>query len=255
VSAPNTHAFNSMASNPAASNAPLPDHSRVTGSAILRWIPALLAASLALLLSTWFMAQLISPKLQNKASISSLQSIDFIRPPQFETINEPEPEVEQFIPPPPAPSLAPPTENALSLIPLERPKALDLNPAQLPLKANLNLNISQLEIAPSPTMVQPTKISTLKPSFNEDLFPLLTPGPKYPRRARRAKISGWVNISFTITPKGTVTELVILAAEPEGIFEQTTLNTVKKWKFKPQLLAGKATARQVVQTIKFEPIK
>ena len=250
-----TPASNRPAPNTPVSNTPAPMHPRAAGSSSLRWIPALLAASLSLLLSTWFMAQLISPKLQNKASISSLQSIDFIRPPQSETSNEPEPEIEQFIPPPPAPSLAPPTENPLSLIPLERPKAFDLNPAQIPLKANLNLNISQLDITLTPTMTQPTKISTLKPSFNEDLFPLLTPGPKYPRRARRAKISGWVNISFTITPKGTVTELVILAAEPEGIFDQTTLNTVKKWKFKPQLLAGKATARQVVQTIKFEPEK
>lgn len=228
-----------------------PKHRYFISAFSLRWIIALLCAGLSLLLSTWFMAQLISPKLQNSVSLSSLQSIDFIRPPQLDSVDDPEPEIEQVIPPPPAPSLAPPTENALSLMPLERPKAFDLSPTQIPLKANLNLNISQLDIAPAPSVTPAIKISSPTPSFNEDLFPLLTPNPKYPRRARRAKISGWVNISFTITPQGTVTDLVILAAEPEGIFDQTTLNTVKKWKFKPQLLAGKATARQVVQTIHF----
>ena len=57
--------------------------------------------------------------------------------------------------------------------------------------------------------------------------------PKYPKSALQNGIEGWVEVQFTVTESGSVNNVKILNQEPGQVFEQATINAVKKWKFVP----------------------
>ena len=57
--------------------------------------------------------------------------------------------------------------------------------------------------------------------------------PRYPSRAVKNQIEGWVEISFSIDTKGLPFDLKVLSSEPEGIFDKAALKSVQKWRFSP----------------------
>jgi protein TonB len=76
--------------------------------------------------------------------------------------------------------------------------------------------------------------------------------PPYPYRARERGIEGIVQLKLLVNQDGSVGEVTIIAARPEGIFEETVRETVPKWKFSPGKLAGEAVAAWVVTNVRFE---
>jgi TonB family protein len=55
--------------------------------------------------------------------------------------------------------------------------------------------------------------------------------PKYPSRAERKGIEGWVHLSFAIQPDGSVNEVKVMASEPEGVFEREAVAALTRWRF------------------------
>jgi TonB family protein len=55
--------------------------------------------------------------------------------------------------------------------------------------------------------------------------------PRYPPRAERRGIEGWVHLSFAIQPDGSVTEVKVMAAEPEGMFDREAIAALSRWRF------------------------
>jgi protein TonB len=209
--------------------------------ALTRWGVALSLAVSGVLFTSFLINQLITPH-EIEKRIYKFLSVDFVRiQPDSASIQEPE-----AVNPPKEPELPPPNQLTQALI--DAPKIPELTLSASPLNAiSIPLQLSPPKFNPSPAPKQ----NKVEPRFDEQLFPLLTPSPAYPHRAKRARIEGWVNISFTIETDGSVSNIQVLSAEPEGIFERSTLKTVAQWKYKPQLLAGKPSARRVVQTINF----
>lgn len=66
--------------------------------------------------------------------------------------------------------------------------------------------------------------------------------PVYPRRALQRGIEGFVDVAYDVTAYGTTTNLHILHAEPEGVFEKAALAAVAKWKFRPQMVDDEPVA-------------
>lgn len=64
------------------------------------------------------------------------------------------------------------------------------------------------------------------------IIPHGTMMPPYPDLAAREKIEGWVTVEFTILENGCVQDVVVLDAEPKGVFEETTVKTVYQWKYR-----------------------
>ena len=85
-----------------------------------------------------------------------------------------------------------------------------------------------------------------------DIIPLVRIQPQYPRRAAIAKIEGWVEMEFTITETGSVTDPKVLNANPPRIFDREAIRAILKWKFKPRVIDGQAVARRATQTIDFK---
>ena len=71
--------------------------------------------------------------------------------------------------------------------------------------------------------------------------------PAYPAAARAAGIEGQVSVSYDVTAAGRVANAVVVAAEPDGVFEAAALATVRSWRFRPATERGVPVAvpRQV----------
>jgi len=82
--------------------------------------------------------------------------------------------------------------------------------------------------------------------------PLVRVEPDYPPRAQQRGIEGWVEVEFTITSIGTVEDPKVLRANPPGIFEQSTLRAVRRWRYNPQVVNGRPVARRERTRIRFQ---
>lgn len=207
------------------------------------WLLAVSAGLLVSILIIWLMTQLITPQTVTP-NTAQLLAIEFIQiQPARKDLTRAEMNDTTPAKPPELPA------------PMNIP-AFDMTITQAAQEPMLPLAIEQPVFSADierPVFKPMAVQSDLEPpAFDEALYPVQTSKPVYPSRAKRAGIEGWVNVAFTITTEGTVRDIEILAAQPQGVFENTTLNTIKHWRYKPQLLSGKPTARRVMQTIKFE---
>jgi protein TonB len=90
---------------------------------------------------------------------------------------------------------------------------------------------------------------------DRDVIPLVRINPEYPERARSRGIEGWVQVTFTITPAGTVADAKVVDADPKGLFERAALEAIGRWKYNPKVVDGRAMERRgvaVVLTFKLE---
>lgn len=75
--------------------------------------------------------------------------------------------------------------------------------------------------------------------------------PIYPRKARKEGVYGRVVLKFLVEPNGHVSRPTIQEANPAGYFEQTALEAIRHWRFKPGMYRGKAVATWVVMPVQF----
>jgi TonB family protein len=61
---------------------------------------------------------------------------------------------------------------------------------------------------------------------------------KYPSRALEHSIEGWVEIGYTVTPKGKVVDVKALRADPAGVFEAAATDAVVRMSYKPAVKDG-----------------
>jgi protein TonB len=67
--------------------------------------------------------------------------------------------------------------------------------------------------------------------------------PAYPARAVDEEIEGWVLVRFTIAADGSVLAPEVMDASPKRIFDKSALDAVRRWKYRPTMLGGRAVAR------------
>ena len=83
--------------------------------------------------------------------------------------------------------------------------------------------------------------------IHSDIIPLVRVNPQYPMRAAQRGIEGWVEVEFTITPAGTVSDPVVIGAKPKGMFNRAALRAIRKWKYNPRMENGVAVERPGVK--------
>ena len=71
-------------------------------------------------------------------------------------------------------------------------------------------------------------------------LPLVRVEPQYPPQAQRRKLEGWVQVRFTISTAGSVKDATVIKSS-DTVFERNALQAVNKWKYQPQIQAGKPT--------------
>ncbi len=70
-----------------------------------------------------------------------------------------------------------------------------------------------------------------------DYLPIVRVAPIYPARALSRGVEGYVDMGFTVTTAGTVTDPVVLFST-SSLFERAATRAVLKFKYKPRVVDG-----------------
>lgn len=89
---------------------------------------------------------------------------------------------------------------------------------------------------------------SLSAGSDRDTIPLVRVPPDYPQRAISRGLEGWVQVQFTITGTGSVTDAVVVKSSNK-IFEEAALKSIARWRYNPKIEGGVAVDRVGVQTI------
>ena len=83
-----------------------------------------------------------------------------------------------------------------------------------------------------------TAPQSVLPMSNNIMTPLIRTTPNYPSRALQRGLEGFVELSFTVGRFGSVINLVVITAEPEGVFDRAALQAIRRWKYSPAMNNG-----------------
>jgi len=72
--------------------------------------------------------------------------------------------------------------------------------------------------------------------------------PQYPPQAARKGLEGWVKVQFTISTAGSVRDAVVVESS-DSVFERAAINAVNKWKYQPQMKAGKPVETSDIRVV------
>jgi protein TonB len=76
--------------------------------------------------------------------------------------------------------------------------------------------------------------------------------PEYPRAAQRRNITGWVDVSFTVTERGDVVDVGIMNSDPGDIFNEAATDAISQWRFEPSIENGLAVPKRVAVRLSFD---
>jgi protein TonB len=75
--------------------------------------------------------------------------------------------------------------------------------------------------------------------------------PRYPMSARRMGQSGQVLLRLFVDAEGAVREVNVVRAEPPGVFENASVEAVRRWRFSPALARGAAVGMWMTLPVRF----
>ena len=108
------------------------------------------------------------------------------------------------------------------------------------------------QAAPPPAPVQQAAEAAPPPpqraTASNELRPISTPSPNYPREAAARRRAGSVEVEFTVGTDGSVTSSRVVNASPPRIFDREALQAINKWRFQP--VGSPVTSRR---TFNFQP--
>ena len=84
-------------------------------------------------------------------------------------------------------------------------------------------------------------------SGDGEYLPIVKVAPIYPRRALSRGIEGYVIVEFTVTRNGSVSNPIVVEAEPPKIFDKAAVDAALKFKYKPRVIDGEPTEVEGVQ--------
>lgn len=210
---------------------------------------ALIGALIVTGILFWLMQGLINASDSKPVIAETAATLDYIR-------------VTEEPPPPPPPAIQ------RQLAPektVPRPQAAVLSIAQVRFPDREN---------PAPTLDLPVSVSGLLQSdgiltgvaggdalaafaqgqqgfTGQDLVPISSARPRYPRSAATRQIEGWVELIFVIGGEGRVRNVRVLDASPRGIFEDAAVHAMSRWLYAPYYVNGVPVAREATQLFRF----
>ena len=88
-------------------------------------------------------------------------------------------------------------------------------------------------------------------TVDTDTIPLVRIEATYPIRAKERGIEGWVQVKFTISPRGTVVDRSVISYQLSSIFNQSALRAIRRWKYNPKIVNGKPVSRTLMVKLDF----
>ncbi|NVK25152.1 MAG: TonB family protein [Gammaproteobacteria bacterium] len=84
-----------------------------------------------------------------------------------------------------------------------------------------------------------------------DATPIFRQEPKFPTKAARDGIEGWVQLKFDINELGNVENVEVIDSEPKRVFDREAKKALRKWRYNPKVVDGKAL-RQTGLTVQLD---
>lgn len=166
-----------------------------------------------------FMAYLVSGGVKRYDGSAAAPLIEIV-------MDKPESSVRERsrVPPPPPPLIQP-------------PKALPVEPDPADVESpGISLDLPAVDLSGMNVSVgEPAALFR-----DNEAMPIVRSQPRYPPKAARAGKEGYVTLRFTISEVGTVEEIEIVEAEPKRLFDREARRALRKWKYKPKVVDGKA---------------
>ncbi len=75
--------------------------------------------------------------------------------------------------------------------------------------------------------------------------------PVYPESARKRGVEGWVELAFTVTPKGTVEDVEVRNASPAEVFDDAAVRAIRQWRFEPVERNGQKVSQRALLRLRF----
>ncbi len=75
--------------------------------------------------------------------------------------------------------------------------------------------------------------------------------PEYPREALRGRQQGWVEVEFTVSREGSVSDIQVVAARPPRVFDRAAIRVMQDWRFEPRVENGEPVASRLRQRFDF----
>ena len=82
-----------------------------------------------------------------------------------------------------------------------------------------------------PELLAANKLAVEDNASTPDYETVHTAQPKYPWKARRKGLEGYVRLEFSLDEKGQVENVAVIDAYPEKVFDRAAMKAMKKWKF------------------------
>jgi len=77
--------------------------------------------------------------------------------------------------------------------------------------------------------------------------------PVYPKKALENQVSGQVQVRISVDAQGRVKGAAIVSSTPAGVFDQSVLTAVSRWRFKPPPAAAGAVDASTITSVVFKP--
>jgi TonB family protein len=75
--------------------------------------------------------------------------------------------------------------------------------------------------------------SSIAKTTSDMAMPVIRIEPTYPINAAKEGLNGYVQMSFDISPTGSVTNVNVIKASPKGVFDASAVEALKLWKYQP----------------------
>jgi TonB family protein len=75
--------------------------------------------------------------------------------------------------------------------------------------------------------------------------------PVYPAKAELNRVTGWVELDFTVAEDGAVKDIAVHASSNPGVFDAAAVGALSQWRYKPVQRDAKAVAQRARIRIRF----
>ena len=191
----------------------------------IRWLISLCLAGFVTLGLFYFMQALIATGGELEQNTNIVRIVDATMP---EIVMEVIREVERPEPIEDVPETPPPPDRNIDM-----DNADNLNIARENINMDIGLDIGAAGIS----------------ATDGDMLPLVNIQPQYPTRAAQRGIEGWCLVSFTVTETGGVRDVVVVDAEPRGMFDSASIRAAERFRFQPRVVNGEPVAVPNIQYV------
>lgn len=192
----------------------------------IRWFVSMVLALVITLVLFYLMQALIATGQKTESTLTIVKMVDATMPDiemeVFREIEKPQPLAEVDTAPPEIPDRQ---------VSMDSGPALNIQRAAVNIEADLAIGGASISIT------------------DGEMLPLVNVTPTYPTRAASRGIEGWCQVKFTVTETGGVRDVVVVDAEPAGIFDSASIRAAEKFKFQPKVVDGQGVAVPNVQYV------